>query len=197
MNVIEHFFIGWCIASVSPALDRRERLIVTTAAVIPDIDGLGMLVEIPTRNTNHPLLWWTDYHHILAHNIGFAIVFTALAFAMARRRTLTAILSAVAFHSHILGDVVGARGPDGYQWPIPYLLPFSRTPELTWDGQWPLNGWQNFVITAIALVITFYVAWSRGYSPLGYVSERADAAFVATLRHRFPMRTAADGERRK
>ncbi len=191
MNVIEHFFIGWCIASASSALDRRERLIITTAAVIPDIDGLGMLVEIPTRNTNHPLLWWTDYHHILAHNIGFAVVVTAVAFAMAKRRALTSTLTAIAFHSHILGDLAGARGPDGYQWPIPYFLPFSRTPELSWDGQWPLNGWQNFVITGISLVITFYVAWSRGYSPLGYLSERADRALVETLRRRFPQRSAA------
>ena len=63
MNVVEHFFIGWCVANTSATLTPRERLIVTTAAVIPDIDGLGALVEIPTRNSSHPLLWWTDYHH--------------------------------------------------------------------------------------------------------------------------------------
>ena len=93
-----------------------------------------------------------------------------------------------AFHSHILGDVIGARGPDGYQWPIPYLLPFSRTPELVWSGQWALNAWQNFVITAIALSLTFYIAWSRGHSPLEIFSSRADRAFVETLRTRFPRR---------
>jgi len=156
--------------------------------VIPDIDGLGALVEIPTRNTSHPLLWWTDYHHILAHNVAFAAVVAAAAFALSRHRRLTSALALVAFHSHILGDVIGARGPDGYQWPIPYLLPFSRTPELVWSGQWALNAWQNFVITAIALSITFYIAWSRGYSPLEIFSPRADRAFVETLRARFPRR---------
>ena len=188
MNVVEHFFIGWCIANSSPALDRRERGLITAAAVIPDLDGLGAIVEIATRNTSHPLLWWTDYHHILAHNIGFAVIVTAVAFALARSRWLTAGLTALAFHSHIAGDIIGARGPDGYQWPIPYFLPFSRTPELSWSGQWALNGWQNFAITGIALVITLYAAWSRGYSPLEMVSPAADRVLIETLRNRFPRR---------
>ena len=190
MNVVEHFFIGWCIANTSRTFGRRERALITAAAVIPDVDGLGMLVEIPTRDTSHPLLWWTEYHHILAHNIGAAIVVTAAAYAFAqRRRPLTALLACVAFHSHIAGDIIGARGPDGYQWPIPYLLPFARYPEFSWDGQWALNAWPNFVITAIALAITFRLAWSRGYSPIEFFARRADALFVEALRSRF---TAAE-----
>jgi len=185
MNVIEHFFIGWCVASSSTTLTGRERMIVTAAAVIPDIDGLGMLVEIPTRNTSHPLLWWTEYHHILAHNVGAALIVVVIAFLAAEHRWLTAGLSAISFHTHILGDIIGARGPDGYQWPIPYFLPFSRT-ELSWDGQWALNGWQNFVITGVALLATFILAWRRGYSPVGMFSQRADARFIEALRTRFP-----------
>ncbi len=185
MNPVEHFLIGWCLATAAPELSPRERLIVSTAAVIPDIDGLGMLVEIPTRNTLNPMLWWTDYHHVITHNIAAAAVVTALAFAFSTRRWLTAVLACAAFHTHIIGDVVGARGPDGYQWPIPYFLPFSRTPELVWDGQWALNAWQNMAITAVALAFTFFIAWKRGYSPLEIVSRKADGVFVATLRQRF------------
>jgi membrane-bound metal-dependent hydrolase YbcI (DUF457 family) len=185
VNPIQHLLIGWCIASSAPELDRRERFMVTAAAVIPDIDGLGMLVELPTRNTAHPIFWWTDYHHIVAHNIAAAFVVTAVAFAFATRRWLTAALACISFHSHILGDVIGARGPDGYQWPIPYLLPFSRTPELVWDGQWALNAWQNIVITFAALAFTLYLAWKRGYSPVEIVSRRGDKVFVETLRRRF------------
>jgi hypothetical protein len=188
VNVVEHFFIGWCIAIGAPSLDRRERGLITAAAVIPDLDGLGAIVEIPTRNTNHPLLWWTDYHHVLAHNVGFAIIVTVVVFALAKQRWLTASLAAIAFHSHIAGDIIGARGPDGYQWPIPYFLPFSRTPELSWSGQWALNGWQNFAITGAALAITFYAAWSRGYSPIELISPGADRVFIETLRARFPRR---------
>jgi hypothetical protein len=185
MNVIEHFFIGWCIANTVPNLSDRERTIVTVAAVIPDLDGLGMLVELPTRNTAHPLLWWTDYHHVLAHNIGFAILVALGSWLLSSNRVKTTTLAVVSFHSHILGDIVGARGPDGYQWPIPYFLPFSRMPELSWDGQWALNGWQNFVITGLALSLTLVLAWRRGYSPVGIFSKRADREFVKTLRARF------------
>lgn len=185
MNPVEHFLIGWCVASTSSELNTRERLMITAAAVIPDIDGLGMLVEIPTRDTDHPILWWTDYHHILTHNIASAAVVTLIAFAFAKNRWLTALLACVSFHTHILGDVIGARGPDGFQWPIPYLLPFSRTPELLWEGQWALNAWQNMAITAGALLVTFYLAWKRGYSPLSMFWQRGDQEFVRALRMRF------------
>ena len=184
MNVIEHFFIGWCVANTSTRLTQRERILITAAAVIPDADGLGMLVEIPTRNTSHPLFWWTDYHHILFHNIGAAIVVSVAAFLLSKHRLLTTALAFISFHTHIVGDIIGARGPDGYQWPIPYFLPFSRTPELSWDGQWALNAWQNFVITGIALVITFWLAVQRGYSPLEMFLKKADRIFVETLRAR-------------
>jgi inner membrane protein len=185
MNPVEHFLIGWCVASTSTELNTRERLMITAAAVIPDIDGLGMLVEIPTRDTDHPILWWTDYHHILTHNIAAAAAVTLIAFAFAKKRWLTALLACVSFHTHILGDVIGARGPDGFQWPIPYLLPFSRTPQLVWEGQWALNAWQNMVITAGALLVTFYLAWKRGYSPLSMFWQRGDREFVRALRMRF------------
>jgi hypothetical protein len=33
-------------------------------------------------------------------------------------------------------------------------------------------------------MLTFYLAWERGYSPLEMISKRADVAFVAALRQR-------------
>ncbi len=185
MNVVEHFLIGWCVANISSDLTNRERVIITAAAVIPDIDGLGALIEIPTRNTAHPLFWWTEYHHVLAHNAGFAAVVTIVAFALATHRWRTGFLTILSFHTHILGDIIGARGPDGYQWPIPYFLPFSRTPAFSWEGQWALNARQNFVITGVLLAMTFVLAWRRGYSPVGIFSRRADEVFVQALRARF------------
>lgn len=90
------------------------------------------------------------------------------------------------FHLHLLGDLVGARGPDGYQWPIPYLLSFSDAWQWTWQDQWALNAWPNFVITIAMLVVTLYLAWMRGYSPVEMASSAADRTFVGALRHRFP-----------
>jgi inner membrane protein len=100
------------------------------------------------------------------------------------------LLALVSFHIHLLEDVLGSRGPEGYQWPIPYLAPFSPVLQLTWHGQWGLNAWQNVLITIVLLLITLWLAWRRGFSPLEMVSTRADVALIASLRRRFPVRTA-------
>jgi inner membrane protein len=94
-------------------------------------------------------------------------------------------LALVSFHIHLAEDILGSRGPEGYQWPIPYLEPFSSSLQLMWRGQWMLNSWQNYVITLAFLLVTFWLAWYRGFSPLEMLSEKADAAFVAALRARF------------
>ena len=185
VNPITHALSGWCLAEASTRLTHRDRAIVTASAVAPDLDGFGMLPELLTRNTRDPLFWWTDYHHTLGHNLLFAVVVAAVAtmLAAARNRVRVALLAFGGVHLHLLGDLIGSRGPDGYQWPIPYLYP-SDSVSLTWDGQWFLNAWQNVVITIVLLAITFVLAWSRGYSPVGLFSGRADAAFVKALRRR-------------
>lgn len=164
------------------------------AGIAPDLDGLGIVPELLTRNGPHPLLWWSEYHHLLAHNLPFAGV-AALAAAIASRasRGTTALLAFLAVHLHLLGDLVGSRGPDGYQWPIPYLYPFSRSPELSWGLQWKLNAWPNVLITLVLMAVCFVLAWRRGYSPIGLVSSRADGAFVGALRGRFPRASANRG----
>ena len=184
MNPIEHLLIGWAAAQVVP-LDRRDRAIVTIASVVQDIDGFGALPEMLTRGTSHEVFWWTEYHHTLCHNLTFAVIFTAATtfFAHARRRT--AIMTFISFHLHLLGDVVGARGPDGYQWPIPYWLPFTDRHQWSWSGQWALNAWQNFAITVPLLAFTIWLAWKCARSPLEIVSTRANDAFVGALRARF------------
>ncbi len=191
MSPITHFLVSWALVGAS-GLKRRERAAVALAGVAPDLDGLGIIPEILTRNSGHPLPWFSEYHHVLGHNIGFAIIVTIAGFLFARaQRWKTAALVFLSFHLHLLGDIVGARGPDGYPWPIPYLLPFSHRFNIVWQGQWALNAWQNFVITGVGLVIMFLVARNQGYSPLEIVSKRADKAFVEAIRNRFPLKTSA------
>ncbi|MDI6783594.1 MAG: metal-dependent hydrolase [bacterium] len=182
MNPVTHFFIGWVTANTT-SFNRRERILVTIAGFIPDADGFGMLPEYLTRNITHLLLWYSDYHHVLGHNLYFALLVTAGSFLLATRRWKTAIFVFLSFHIHLLGDIIGGRGPDRYQWPIVYLYPVNQGIQLAWQGQY---AWQNILITLIALGITFYLAWKRGYSPIEIVSLRADKKFIETLRHRFP-----------
>jgi len=186
VSPITHLLIGWVTAN-SANLNRRERAVVTIAGAIPDLDGLGLVAEIATRNSARPLMWWSEYHHVLGHNLGFCLLVSIIGFSLATRRWLTASLTWLSFHLHLLGDLVGARGPDGDQWPIPYFLPFSNAWQWTWSGQWALNAWPNLFITAVVLGMTLCLAWKRGYSPLELLSTRADNALVKALRRRFPV----------
>ncbi len=191
MNPITHLLVGWGLANSAP-LNRLERACITLAGVAPDFDGLGIIVDVATQNSAAPTEWWGTYHHILGHNLAFGLAAGTATFLVSKGRWLATFLALLSFHLHLFGDIVGARGPDGDQWPIPYLLPFSHEWQLAWSGQWELNAWPNFLITIVLLSITFYLAWGRGYSPIEMVSVRADRAFVATLRQRFgfPTRSA-------
>jgi LexA-binding, inner membrane-associated putative hydrolase len=249
MSPVTHFFAGWLLASVSPTgrpttLTRREKALVVAAAVAPDLDGLGIIPEFLTRNSSHPLLWFSEYHHSL-HTLAFALACTLGAFLIAgplgnfrfgrsifksttfkptafkptnfnptvadpsladssvidpsvidpaeqgqptsrvSHPGLTALLVLLSFHLHLLCDLIGARGPDGYQWPIPYLKPFSSAWQLTWHGQWALNAWQNFVITGLLLLATFWIARKYGSSPVELMSQRWNRECVDALRQRF------------
>ena len=183
--------MGWIVANSVPSLTKRERAMVTWAGVVPDLDGVGIIAERLTQNSAHPLNWWSTYHHVLGHNIGFSFATTAAAAIFARHKFGAALLVFVSFHLHLLADLAGARGPDGDQWPIPYLLPFSNQWQLTWSGQWALNAWPNFMITSVLIAATIVLARRRGFSPLEVFSRKGDLIFVATLRSRFPIMPVA------
>jgi len=180
MNPITHLLISWCAVNVVP-LEKRDRAIAMVGGIIPDIDGIGALPQLLTRSSDTPLTWFSEYHHLLTHNIGTCLLGTIVAVAIAKRRLRTGAMFLLIFHLHLLCDIVGSRGPDGYQWPIPYLLPFSSAWQLTWSHQWQLNAWPNFLITIVSLGLTFWFAWKRGFSILELVSSRADRVFVETI----------------
>lgn len=200
MSPVTHFFAGWLIAG-GTSLSRREKALIVGAGLAPDLDGLGAIPEFLTRNSAHPLPWFSLYHHSL-HTLAFALACASLAwlFSTAANFTFgpkilgrprpaypwkTAFLALLSFHLHLLCDLIGSRGPDGYQWPIPYLAPFSNAFQLGWQGQWALNAWPNFVVTILLLLATFWLAKRYASSPLEFVSEKANSAFIAVVRARF------------
>lgn len=184
MSPITHLLVSWSVASTA-RINRRERVLVTLAGVLPDIDGAGIVYDLLTHRPGQPLELWATYHHALGHNIGFGLLLMISAFALSTRRWMTTLLVLTSFHLHLVCDVLGARGPDGYQWPIPYLLPFSDAWQWVWAGQWQLNAWPNFAITIAAILLTFFMAWKKGRSPLEIISLRANRGLVDALRNRF------------
>ena len=182
MSPVTRFLTGWVFAN-SVRLDRRGVAAVTVAAVIPDIDGIGIVAEVMTRHTSHPLLWFSEYHHVL-HNLAFAVAVAILTFALTRS-WLTTGLAFIAFYLHLLEDLVGSRGPDGYNWPVPYLLPFTSHWAWSWGVQWQLNAWPDVALTIILLAVTISIAVVRRASPVFLFSEKADCAVVDVLRRWF------------
>src|SRR5258708_25544915 len=179
MSPVTHFLTGWVFATCAK-LGPRDRAIVTLASVAPDLDGLGIIPELLTRNSAHPLLWFSLYHHAL-HTLAFGLVIAAVAFALAMQRWKTGLLALVSFHLHLFEDFMGSRGPDGDQWPIQYLKPFSSTPQLTWQGQWQLNAWPNILLTVDLHGITLWLAQRPEFSPLVIISSKLVFAFVGIL----------------
>jgi inner membrane protein len=184
MNPVMHFLAGWLIANTD-GFERRDRNIVTLAAIIPDADGLGILANIASKNQETGLRLYGQYHHVLAHNIFSGLLIAAAAYALSKKKWLAAFLAFLSFHLHLAGDLLSGRGPDGTVWSIQYLYPACSGFTVFWNGQWELNAWPNFVIAAFLLLITFYLAWKRGFSPVGIISSDADNVFVDTLRKRF------------
>lgn len=184
MSPVTHFLASWYLASY-PRLGRRDVALVTFAGVAPDLDGLGAIPELLTRHSNHPLDWFSRYHHVLAHNLSFAIIVAMAVYALAQRKWLSASLAFLAVHLHFVMDVLGSRGPDGYNWPISYLEPFSSKLQIAWSGQWALNSWQNIVISGALLVLTLARSVQTRRSPVEIFSPTADRQVVNTLRRRW------------
>lgn len=181
-----HLLISWSIA-VESTNNRRDRALVALAGVIPDIDGFGYPIENwLTINWDKPLLWYSTYHHTLCHNVGFAAILGGLTACITRGNWKTTLLVLLTFHLHLVCDVIGSRGIDNYQWPVPYLLPFSDAWQWTWSGQWELSSWPNRIIGVTFFALTLWQAWDRGASPLELVSSKANSSFVGVLRKWLP-----------
>lgn len=189
MNPITHLLVGWSVAEQTD-LSLRDRKIVTWAGVIPDLDGLSVIPDMVNQMLGRPPSWYFfRFHHSLTHGLPAAMLCAITVFLIAQKRVKTALFALLAFHLHLLCDLVGSRGPDpGDIWPLPYLEPLSGRLTFSWSGQWPLNAWPNIALTVALLGLVFVRAVRRGYSPVSLFSTRADAVFVATLRSRFSSR---------
>jgi hypothetical protein len=171
-----HGLIGWLIAQPLP--ERRDRVLVTAAAVLPDLDGL-------------PILWglgaYDRFHHTFGHNLFAGLAVTLACFLLGRSRRRAAALAAASYHSHIVGDLLGS----GAGWPIPYFWPLSDAVyAFAPPFQWELASWQNAAVTVACLAATALIGIRRGRTVVEVASVRTDAEVVAVLRRWAGARTA-------
>jgi hypothetical protein len=182
MSPLTHLLASWIVAAKTTDNPRDCRL-VTLAGVAPDLDGLGLLADWANGAlATGKYYYYPQYHHWLMHGLAGALGCSALLAAFGRRRARVFCLSMLTFHLHLFCDLLGSRGPDKMDmWPILYFGPISQHPMWVWKHQWPLDGWQNFVITMALLLWSLGMAIKRGDSVVGVFNRRADKVFVATL----------------
>jgi hypothetical protein len=74
-------------------LDDREPTLVALAAVVSDVGGLGLIPGMLTRDTAQAVFRYSEYHHVLAHNLLSALITTALVAVISRREALLAFVA--------------------------------------------------------------------------------------------------------
>ena len=166
MNPLVHGELSWLAAQ--KLNDRRDRLLVTIAGVIPDLDGLTLLGGVDA---------YGRWHHVLTHGALSAVLLCGALTFFARRKLAVFGLALAAFHLHLLCDLLGS-GPG---WPLYYLWPFSRV-ETYWRGQWDLASWQNTLIGLVTTLLVLACAKPFGRTIVELFSVKHDAEVVKTVR---------------
>lgn len=179
MNPVTHFLIGWELGCAL-RLGKRDCGLLVAASVLPDLDGLGVVLDWLAPGAGPSL--YGSYHHFVLHGAFGALLAVALTVPFARRRLKVAVWVLVAFHLHLLGDLLGSRGPGAVApWPLYYGGPFTREHAWAWSGQWALNAWPNVVLSLALLASTLARAARTGVSPTMFLGRHVDAAFLQTL----------------
>jgi LexA-binding, inner membrane-associated putative hydrolase len=178
-----HLLASWIIAAKTTDNPRDCRL-VTLAGILPDADGLGLIVDIAARHlAGKHTHYYAQYHHYLLHGALGGILIAAVLAGFARHRWRVALLALLVFHLHLLCDFVGSRGPAPEDlWPIFYFGPFDRDPMWVWKGQLRLDGWFNRCFSTALFLWSLWLPVSLGHSVLGVFNRRADRVFVGVLR---------------
>lgn len=141
------------------------------AASLPDFDGLSFVAGEGIYQT---------YHHLLCHNLLFAIVFALVlaSLSKATRATSLFFLYLLLAHSHLVMDYFGS-GPN---WPIYYLWPFDPSFRFRNQNGWEFTSWQNTTIAAALLIWTIGIAIVKRRTPVELLTPGLDERLVKTAR---------------
>jgi len=157
---------GWCLSNLLP-LTPRHRLFAMIAATIPDVDGFGKPISEEL---------YLRYHHVLGHNLLFALLISTVLTIFSTRRILAFVLYFALFHLHLFMDYWGS-GPD---WPIEYLWPFRSGPDYQFMNAngWAFYSWQNILTAFLLLLWTIYIGWFGRRTPLELLMPKLDRRLV-------------------
>src|SRR5688500_2904323 len=171
MHVPTHLMFGWCVGNCFP-LSPRERVGCMAAASLADLDGVTYVAGESA---------YQMYHHLLGHNLLFAVVFATVLAALSRGRARIAavfILYLALAHSHLIMDYFGS-GPN---WPIYYLWPFDPSFKFRNQNGWEFTSWQNKTAAAVLLAWTIGIAIVKLRTPVELLVPRLDQQMVRGAR---------------
>lgn len=178
LHFFTHVGLGWIVASLGPG-PRKDRWLIALAAVLPDLDGVGMLWSEPA---------YLATHRVVGHGLLAGLLLVAVVARLADRSWTSGVLAAVSFHLHVLLDVVGTGGL-----PIRYLWPFSAW-GWSYDGHWVLASWQNAVVMSLTLLgVVATAGWRRSRRPVRPASARETSGAGAPARGRRARSTPPSG----
>src|SRR5262249_45685286 len=102
MNPETHLLVSWVIGAAATDNERDCRL-VALAGILPDADGLGLVVEGLTRAVGWKKTFlYAHYHHFLLHGAFGAILIAGILTLFAQRKWRVALLCLAVFHLHLL-----------------------------------------------------------------------------------------------
>jgi hypothetical protein len=159
----QHLVLSWVLSNLNYE-KRRDRIVATICGVIPDVDGLGIIIDKILGDGSY-------YYYFLWHLI-------------CRRKLLPTLVATLTYITHLFFDFVGSGGPDGEIWPMYPFWPFSKY-EMSVSWQWSLNDWKNTVIAAVFILIMIIIAAKKNRSCIEVVSSRLDRYCIDTARHLF------------
>jgi membrane-bound metal-dependent hydrolase YbcI (DUF457 family) len=145
LHFLTHIGQSWIVAHLAPG-SARDRWLVVLAGAVPDLDGVGILWSEPA---------YVATHRIVGHSLASGLAIVAVTALVSNARWATAALAALAFHLHLVLDLVGTGGL-----PIQYLWPFSAA-ELSYAGRWHLASWPNAAVMGLTLAGVVFLVWRQ------------------------------------
>ena len=134
------------------------------SASAPDLDGLSLLGG-----------WecYYDWHHVLMHNLPFAVILAALLACFSRPKLTAFAVYFGLVHLHFALDLLGS----GSDWGVDYWRPFSPV-SIRWSAGWEYLSWQNYLAAFACIAAAIGIIYWKKRTILEYPMPKLNRELV-------------------